>query len=315
MSFSTNSSLIKLNPKRTLYVGGLEDDIDEVYLRSVFIPFGEIVDVKIPLDQKSGEPRGFGFVEYETQEDANEAMMNMDRSELKGRVITVNIARQLATLHDQAVWKQSGDDWINNIEGIKEDQPQGGDNKEGDGKDGGENKRKREENNRVHCFFDIRIGNENAGRITIQLFNDIVPKTAENFRQLCLGEKKSMEGKLHYKNSVFHRVIPKFMLQGGDFTRGNGTGGVSIYGGKFEDEKPGLKLPHEIGTLSMANSGPNTNGSQFFITTVATSWLDGKHVVFGKVIDGMEVVKKVEYQGSESGKTSKSVVISNCGVL
>ena len=246
--FSTNQSLVRLNPKRTLYVGGLEDDIDEVYLRSVFIPFGEIVDVKIPLDGKTGEPRGFGFVEFESQEDANEAIMNMDRSELKGRVITVNIARQLATLHDQAVWRQSGDEWIKKVEEIREE-------KEGNEID---KKRKREEgSNRVRCFFDVKIGSDNIGRIVMQLFSDIVPKTCENFKQLCEGDNKSKEGiKLSYKNCPFHRVIPNFMIQGGDFTNGNGTGGASIYGGKFEDEKSGLNQRHEVGSLSMANSGP-----------------------------------------------------------
>jgi peptidylprolyl isomerase len=167
-----------------------------------------------------------------------------------------------------------------------------------------------------HVFFDISIGGISSGRITFELFYDIVPRTAENFRALCTGEKGIGQlGKcLHYKGSAIHRVIPDFMVQGGDFTRENGTGGESIYHSKFADEN--FKLKHnEPGLLSMANAGPNTNGSQFFITTVVASWLDGKHVVFGKVVDGMNVVKAIEAVGSPSGKTSKSVVIINCGQL
>ena len=165
-------------------------------------------------------------------------------------------------------------------------------------------------------FFDITIGDKAAGRIVFELFADVVPKTAENFRALCTGEKgMGKSGKaLHYKGSRFHRVIQQFMCQGGDFTRGNGTGGESIYGEKFADEN--FKRKHtEPGLLSMANAGPGTNGSQFFITTIVTDWLDGKHVVFGKVTEGMDVVKKMEAAGSRDGKTSADVVIADCGEL
>jgi len=162
-------------------------------------------------------------------------------------------------------------------------------------------------------FFDVSIDGKAAGRIEFELFNDVTPKTAENFRQLCIGLNK--DGKfLGYKGSGFHRVIPNFMLQGGDFTNHNGTGGVSIYGNKFQDEN--IKLKHDRPyLLSMANAGPNTNGSQFFITTVVTSWLDGKHVVFGKVTKGDDIVKRIEGLGSDSGKTKGKITIADCGQL
>ena len=165
-------------------------------------------------------------------------------------------------------------------------------------------------------FFDMTIGGASAGRIEMTLRADVVPKTAENFRCLCTGEKgMGKSGKpLHFKGSSFHRVITQFMCQGGDFTRGNGTGGESIYGEKFADENFTLKHTG-AGVLSMANAGPGTNGSQFFLCTVKTDWLDGKHVVFGNVTKGMEVVKAAEAVGSQSGVTSKPVVIADCGQI
>lgn len=165
-------------------------------------------------------------------------------------------------------------------------------------------------------FFDITIGGTPAGRIVMELRADVAPKTAENFRALCTGEKGTgTSGKaLHFKGSSFHRIIPEFMCQGGDFTRGNGTGGESIYGAKFADEN--FTLKHTTpGLLSMANAGPNTNGSQFFLTTVPCPWLDGKHVVFGSVVEGMDVVEAMEQVGSRSGQTSAPVVIADCGEL
>jgi len=158
-------------------------------------------------------------------------------------------------------------------------------------------------------FFDITADGQKLGRVEMTLASNIVPRTADNFVKLCTGELG-----FGYKGSPFHRVIPQFMCQGGDFTRQNGTGGKSIYGEKFADEN--FKLKHTgPGVLSMANAGPNTNGSQFFLCTVKTEWLDGKHVVFGRVTKGMDVVEKVESFGSRNGATSKKIIVSDCGVL
>jgi len=157
--------------------------------------------------------------------------------------------------------------------------------------------------------FDITINEEPKGRIVFRVYDQDVPKTAKNFRELATGQHG-----FGYKGSAFHRIIPKFMLQGGDFTKGNGTGGKSIYGEKFADEN--FKWKHtKPGLLSMANAGKNTNGSQFFITTVVTSWLDNAHVVFGEVIEGIEIVRAIERVGSASGTPGAAVVIANCGTV
>lgn len=166
----------------------------------------------------------------------------------------------------------------------------------------------------LRCFFDISIGGESVGRIVFELFKDVVPKTVENFRSLCVGFTSEDGKKLHYKGSIFHRIIKDFMIQGGDFTNFDGTGGVSIYGNKFEDENFDLKHDKPF-LLSMANAGPGTNGSQFFITTVPTPHLDNKHVVFGKVLKGVDIVKELEDIEKNGEKPTEECKIEDCGEL
>ncbi|ORX35355.1 peptidyl-prolyl cis-trans isomerase C, mitochondrial precursor (PPI-III) [Kockovaella imperatae] len=171
-----------------------------------------------------------------------------------------------------------------------------------------------------NCFFEVNIGKEKAGKIVIKLYDEVVPKTAANFRALCTGKKvdgETLPKDFGYQGTSFHRVIPGFMIQGGDFERGDGTGGQSIYGSKFDDEN--FKRKHDKpGLLSSANAGPNTNGSQFFITTAEKcEWLDGKHVVFGEVMEGMDVVQAIEKVGSKDGKvpSDKKPVVTKCGTV
>jgi cyclophilin family peptidyl-prolyl cis-trans isomerase len=166
-------------------------------------------------------------------------------------------------------------------------------------------------------FFDVKQGDTEMGRVVMRLYADVVPKTAENFRALCTGEKGegTMGKPLHYKGCAFHRVIQDFMIQGGDFTNGDGTGGESIYGEKFADENFVIKHTHE-GQLSMANAGPGTNGSQFFITSKDTPHLDGKHVVFGHVVEGMDVIREIEkVDKAEGDKPEVDIIISDCGEM
>ncbi|KAJ2778508.1 hypothetical protein H4R18_004554 [Coemansia javaensis] len=282
--------------KRTVFVSGLEAEVDEKGLHATFITFGEIVQVVLPPDpSSSSRHRGFGFIEFEEEGDAREAVKNMNDAELFGRTISVRLARPggAATGRGSAggvIFNQES--WIEQNLPAARPEPAA-----------------KAANPRV--FLEFAVDGKPAGRVEIELRADVVPRTVENFRALCTGEKG-----FGLAGSPVHRIIPGFMLQGGDITNGDGTGGRSIYGERFGDENFALK--HEgPGTLSMANAGPDTNGSQFFITFDKTPWLDDKHVVFGSVVRGMDIVRTVEALGRKDAPLSpkKPVAICGCGVV
>ncbi|RXK36988.1 hypothetical protein M231_05752 [Tremella mesenterica] len=215
----------------------------------------------------------------------------------------------------------------NKDEQVKNDKKDGAKVKQDDKKDGNKGKqddkgkdgdKDKDTEEKPNCFLEVVVGTDKPQRIEIKLYDDVAPKTSNNFRGLCTG--KTPEGKelpkgFGYQGTKFHRIIPGFMVQGGDFEKHDGTGGVSIYGSKYSDEKP-KKLHDKVGLLSMANSAPHTMGSQFFITTVEKcEWLDGEHVVFGEVVNGMDVVKAIEKCGHRTGKPTKKCFIQACGTV
>ncbi|CAF4693313.1 unnamed protein product, partial [Rotaria sp. Silwood2] len=286
----------------------------------------DIFEIQLPIDYETQKHRGFAFVEYETAEDAASAIDNMNDSELFGRSIRVNLAKpvHLKETSSKAVWSE--DQWLSNAMNSVDNDISSTDNNNNNNNNTKEVKSQIKDDDideidldtgrplskrikavtNPRVYIDIEINGSRTGRLIITLFSDIVPLTAENFRCLCTHEKG-----FGYRHTSFHRIIKEFMAQGGDMTKGNGTGGKSIYGRTFKDENFNIKHTH-AGQLSMANSGPNSNGSQFFITFLKCDWLDNKHVVFGEIIEGFEVLKKIEDAGTKSGTTTKTVTIADC---
>jgi peptidyl-prolyl isomerase E (cyclophilin E) len=298
-----------LAPQRTVFVSNLDPQVTRDVLMAAFIPFGDISEVIV----EEGQPHG--FVEFEDQDDVEPALKNMHQSELFGRSISATRARGTTLDKKRALWEKEADTWVEDVEQERSSKKTAEKTRDQQRKEDGMGEADRLFSRPI-VFFELSLEGKPMGRVEMELFSDVTPKCAENFRALCTGEKGfGASGKqLHFKGSRFHRIIPGFMCQGGDFTRGNGTGGESIYGNKFADEN--FELKHSsAGLLSMANAGPNTNGSQFFITLAATAWLDNKHTVFGRVSKGREVVKQMEKFGSAEGKPSGSIVISDCGQI
>ncbi|KAJ2471898.1 hypothetical protein GGI02_001966 [Coemansia sp. RSA 2322] len=280
--------------KCMLFVSGLDPEVSEQTLHAAFIPFGDIVQITLPPDpSSSNRHRGFGFVEFEDEGDALEAIDNMHDAELFGRTIAVRAARAgaLGKSSNGTIFNQ--DSWLD--KNMPTGQPKDVDMSSGPAAVA---------NPRV--FIEFAVDGQASGRVELELRKDVAPRTAENFCALCTGERG-----FGYKDSKVHRIVPGFMIQAGDFERGDGKGGKSIYGEKFADVN--FELSHDApGILSMANAGPNTNGSQFFITLDKTPWLDGKHVVFGKVVRGMDIVRMVEALGDENAPLNPKRAITIC---
>ncbi|KAJ2726336.1 hypothetical protein GGI07_000648 [Coemansia sp. Benny D115] len=271
--------------KKLLFINGLDHQVTSDILQAAFIPFGEIAQITMPPDPSSSTNphRGFALLEFEDPEDALAAIDNMHDSELFGRTITVRPARANALSKHTAVAEAA--------EVSKTESKFVGDN--------------------PRVFIEFAVDGQASGRVVLEVRRDVAPKTARNFMALCTGERG-----FGYKGSRVHRIVPGFMVQMGDFTKGDGTGGKCIYGDRFDDEN--FVLNHDsAGVLSMANAGPNTNGSQFFLTLDKTPWLDGKHVVFGRVVQGMDILRMVEALGDKDAplRPLKNITICDCGIV